>query len=537
VAAAAPVRADQLRSAGAARRAAAAWGDPTLDLWGVVTRGWERRADDAEAELARAEEDEEEAQRARRRQAGLRGSSSSSDDDDADDNGGDGGGGGDGSGSSGGDDGTDVSGHGVRTLRSLSPPPPPHPPQRPRGGHRHSTDYAPAPARYSNAGGGSGNGGLSVDMSLPPDPLSPQLHGSGGAYGATDVDALAPDNGDGGGGAWDARALAHAALAQPDAQLAVATTDGALLLVDAATGALVRSFTGHRAGLRVGALAWGAPTLLASGGRDRVVVLHDVRAPRPLAWLSGHVQEICGLDWARGGGGAAAPWMLASGGNDNKVCVWNVRMLSGSGGGAGGDGSGGGYRGEWAVESRPMCTLRGHRAAVKALAWSPHVPGLLATGGGTADRCIRLWDVFADDGCGVAALGTGASGPLGAAVLAVADTGSQVCRLAWSPSRRGELYSSHGFSRHHIAVWRAPQLEPVAVLRGHSARVLHLAVRPDGNLMASAAGGPDGTVRLWELGAGGPGAGPAWTFDGGCGYDSPLLGAATRGMGSPGGLR
>jgi WD40 repeat protein len=33
-----------------------------------------------------------------------------------------------------------------------------------------------------------------------------------------------------------------------------------------------------------------------------------------------------------------------------------------------------------------------HTAAVKAIAWSPHLHGLLASGGGTADRCIRFWN-------------------------------------------------------------------------------------------------------------------------------------------------
>lgn len=33
----------------------------------------------------------------------------------------------------------------------------------------------------------------------------------------------------------------------------------------------------------------------------------------------------------------------------------------------------------------PRAVLRGHTAAVKALAWSPHQANLLATGGGTED--------------------------------------------------------------------------------------------------------------------------------------------------------
>lgn len=55
-----------------------------------------------------------------------------------------------------------------------------------------------------------------------------------------------------------------------------------------------------------------------------------------------------------------------------------------------------------------------HLAAVKAIAWSPHQHGLLASGGGTADRCIRFWNTL-----------TGQP-------LQCIDTGSQVCNLAWS---------------------------------------------------------------------------------------------------------
>ena len=57
-----------------------------------------------------------------------------------------------------------------------------------------------------------------------------------------------------------------------------------------------------------------------------------------------------------------------------------------------------------------------HKAAVKALAWSPHQHGLLATGGGTADRMIKLRNVF-----------TGT-------ILCEKDAGSQVCNIAFSKS-------------------------------------------------------------------------------------------------------
>ncbi len=53
-----------------------------------------------------------------------------------------------------------------------------------------------------------------------------------------------------------------------------------------------------------------------------------------------------------------------------------------------------------------------HVAAVKAIAWSPHQHGLLASGGGTADKCIRFWNTVS---------GT---------PISCVDTGSQV-RVLW----------------------------------------------------------------------------------------------------------
>ncbi len=61
-----------------------------------------------------------------------------------------------------------------------------------------------------------------------------------------------------------------------------------------------------------------------------------------------------------------------------------------------------------------MQTYTDHLAAVKAIAWSPHQHGLLASGGGTADRCIRFWNTLTSQ------------------PLQCMDTGSQVCNLAWS---------------------------------------------------------------------------------------------------------
>src|ERR1700742_3478493 len=53
-----------------------------------------------------------------------------------------------------------------------------------------------------------------------------------------------------------------------------------------------------------------------------------------------------------------------------------------------------------------------------------------------------------------------------------------------------------------IAVWQPDRAEPQAVLPGHTAPVVALAVSPDGKTLASASW--DRTIRLWPLGGGAP---------------------------------
>ena len=64
---------------------------------------------------------------------------------------------------------------------------------------------------------------------------------------------------------------------------------------------------------------------------------------------------------------------------------------------------------------------------MKAIAWSPHQRGLLASGGGAEDRCIRFWNTASNAN----------------RALRCVDTGSQVCNLVWSKNVN-ELVSSQG---------------------------------------------------------------------------------------------
>ena len=68
----------------------------------------------------------------------------------------------------------------------------------------------------------------------------------------------------------------------------------------------------------------------------------------------------------------------------------------------------------------------------------------------------------------------------------------QVCSIAWSTHYK-ELISGHGYANNQLVIWKYPVMTRVAELNGHMARVLHLALSPDGTTVLSA--GADETLR------------------------------------------
>ncbi|KAI0343586.1 WD40 repeat-like protein [Trametopsis cervina] len=262
---------------------------------------------------------------------------------------------------------------------------------------------------------------------------------------------------------------------QKGSSLAIGTLSGRLHIYDAVTMQRQRTYQQAHTN-RIGALSWNGP-ILTSGSRDRNIYHRDVREPglKPMRKSAAHRQEVCGLRWNSESGVQSAT--LASGGNDNKVCIWDLR-------GSKRAGARGGHAAVSAGEEGndvPLWKFHEHCAAVKALAWDPHVSGVLATGGGTADKHIRFWNT--QNGTALNAL----------------DTGSQVCNLTWSLTSH-ELVSTHGFSsttaQNQICIWKYPSLDMVASLTGHTHRVLYLAMSPEGETIVTGAG--DETLRFWN---------------------------------------
>ena len=219
--------------------------------------------------------------------------------------------------------------------------------------------------------------------------------------------------------------------------LAVGTSSGNVELWDCSKMKKLRVMTGHSA--RVGSLAWNS-FMVSSGSRDGSIIHHDVRQREHLIGTNtGHTQEVCGLKWS------PDSKYLASGGNDNLVNIWSAE--------AGSIGTG----------NNPVHILNEHQAAVRAIAWCPWQSNVLATGGGTADRCIKIWNVSN-----------------GSCTNSV-DTKSQVCSLLFSKNHHKELISAHGFANNQLTVWKYPSMTKQVDLIGHTQRVLQLAMSPDGS--------------------------------------------------------
>lgn len=228
--------------------------------------------------------------------------------------------------------------------------------------------------------------------------------------------------------------------------LAIGTSKGLVEIWDATKIKNVRTMSGHN--LRVSSLAWNEH-ILSSGSRDRTILNRDVRIESPfINKFESHKQEICGLKWN------VEENKLASGGNDNKLFVWD------------------------GLNPKPLHEFSDHTAAVKAIAWSPHQRGILASGGGTADKTLKTWNTLTGN------------------LVHDVNTGSQVCNLIWSKNSN-ELVSSHGYSRNQIIVWKYPSMQQIAQLTGHTYRVLYLSLSPDGETIVTGAG--DETLRFWNV--------------------------------------
>ncbi|RZR90572.1 hypothetical protein BHM03_00018487, partial [Ensete ventricosum] len=153
--------------------------------------------------------------------------------------------------------------------------------------------------------------------------------------------------------------------------------------------------------------------------------------------LKAHTGEVCGLKWSCGGD------LLASGGNDNLVHVWESSKMG---------------------SSKYLHRFTDHSAAIRALAWCPFQPKTLASGGGTADRCIKIWNA-----------------ETGKCTNSI-NTGAQARRSRTPPAWHDNVVARPKSPRHVIS----------------SSRLCSLVVKsPDGSTVVSAAA--DERICFWKV--------------------------------------
>lgn len=225
--------------------------------------------------------------------------------------------------------------------------------------------------------------------------------------------------------------------------LCIGTASGLLNFIDLYS--LKHSKYLHHRG-RIGTMEICSGSII-TGSRDRHSKIIDLRAKRAVNTISTHLQEVCGVSIN------SCEKYLATGGNDNKIFVHDMRNLA-----------------------KPLFGLNEHLAAVRALSWSPYSSTQFVSGGGSADKTIKHWNISS-------------TSPL----IGSYNFESQICNLKWLKTNR--ILSTYGYSNDDIKLLEG--FRPVKVFTGHKNRVIHFAVDPFEKYFVS--GSSDSKIRVWEI--------------------------------------
>ena len=137
-------------------------------------------------------------------------------------------------------------------------------------------------------------------------------------------------------------------------------------------------------------------------------------------------------------------------------------------------------------------TIKGRRATLRSLAYSPDGK-TLASGGG--DRAVKLWDVKTGKNTA-----TFRVGPLGPSELRSVVFSPDGKTLASGAGVEDEWVEERFVRVGIVKLWDVKTGKEGATLRGHTEPVWSVAFSPDGKILAS--GGVDGKVKLWDVSTG-----------------------------------
>ncbi|KAG5653541.1 hypothetical protein H0H81_012350 [Sphagnurus paluster] len=193
--------------------------------------------------------------------------------------------------------------------------------------------------------------------------------------------------------------------------LALGTSTGVVQVWDAGAGtgggAMVRMWRQSQVtGTGIGGLDWNKD-FLAVGSYDGTISLFDLRAKTEARRVTAHKGKVLGVKWSADGS------LMASGDDMGMVYIWDKRA------------------GKQLLEEGTQGSKMRHRGPVKALAWCPWKPDLLATGSIYPEGKIRVWSSLSPSAL--------------PKPLETIDLDTSVLSLHWSPHCK-ELLSTHGSS-------------------------------------------------------------------------------------------
>ncbi len=269
---------------------------------------------------------------------------------------------------------------------------------------------------------------------------------------------------------------------------------------------------------------------IASGNHDKTIAIWDFASGTEVAVLAGHKAEVTSIVYAPDGKS------LASASHDGTIRLWNTITSQGLTT----------LRGHakpvlcvaydpsgkylvsasvntvriWdAVTGEELTSLRGHQDMIHSTLFSPDGKKIISAG---RDKTIKIWDIdrakeqivrqispavvyhveYSPDGRRIAA-GTNEGtikmwdAESDMELVTLHGHEGRVNSVAFSPD--GRRMASGGDDR-TIRIWDTATRAATLVLQsGHTARVKTLAFSPDGRWIASGGGGPDGTIRIWDV--------------------------------------
>ena len=306
----------------------------------------------------------------------------------------------------------------------------------------------------------------------------------------------------------------------------------------------IRSLKGHSE--RVGTLTWNGYNLY-SGSKDTIIFNHDVRIKNHIVMKlsGGHNKEVCSLKWN------LDYKYLASGGNDNLVCLWDVRgkfqnnnsiwdflnsqsddeneedIVNNIDSENISDNNSDKMEEEEIYEndynqknsinniinnnfgflSNKINTnyitknfLKNNKQINKNKKKENIIEPLITINKHKGPVRALAWSPWQRS---VLATGGGKKDNFirfynadTKSIIGEINTGSQVCQILWNKYEK-EIISSHGNNKNPIYIWSYPKMNKITELTGHLSRALYMAISPDGCTMVS--GSSDETLRFWNI--------------------------------------